>query len=116
MFSLDPTTGAEAVVYSFQGGKDGVSSFASLIKVGGRLYGTTFFGGTFGDGTVFSVSLKTGAERVEHSFGGGSYGFYTYAGLINVGGTLYGTTEYGGGSNNCSSGPGGCGTVFAVTP
>jgi uncharacterized repeat protein (TIGR03803 family) len=32
---------------------------------------------------------------------------------LNVGGMLYGTTQYGGGSSACT---GGCGTVFAVTP
>jgi uncharacterized repeat protein (TIGR03803 family) len=32
--------------------------------------------------------------------------------LIEVKGTLYGTTSAGGGSSNCS---GGCGTVFSVT-
>ena len=35
------------------------------------------------------------------------------AGLINVNGTLYGTTEFGG-QGNCNNGLG-CGTVFAIT-
>jgi uncharacterized repeat protein (TIGR03803 family) len=47
-------------------------------------------------------------ETVVYSFGGGSDGVRPRAGLINVGGTLYGTTEGGGASNR--------GTVFAVTP
>ena len=33
------------VVYSFQGGSDGTAPFASVINVGGTLYGTTYNGG-----------------------------------------------------------------------
>ena len=55
---------------------------------------------------------KDGGESVVYSFKGGNDGAYPYAGLINVGGTLYGTTSAGG-SANCD---GGCGTVFKVTP
>jgi uncharacterized repeat protein (TIGR03803 family) len=46
-----------------------------------------------------------------YSFQGGSDGAWPLAGLIDVGGTLYGTTEKGGGGK-CS---GGCGTVFKIT-
>ena len=40
VFSLDPTTGAETVVYSFAGEPDGYLPFARLIDVNGKLYGT----------------------------------------------------------------------------
>jgi uncharacterized repeat protein (TIGR03803 family) len=54
------------------------------------------------------------AYSVLYSFKGGSGdGETPYAGLVNVNGTLYGTTGYGGGSG-CYSGQG-CGTVFSVT-
>jgi uncharacterized repeat protein (TIGR03803 family) len=110
VFSLKPATGVETVVYSFKGDKDGSSPSASLVSVGGRLYGTTRSGGSSGDGTVFSLNPTTGAEKVVHSFKSGSDGAYSDASLIDVGGTLYGTTESGG-STTCS-----CGTVFALTP
>jgi hypothetical protein len=55
----------------------------------------------------------TGTEKVLYSFGGGD-GAYPLAGLINVNGTLYGTT-YTGGSFSCFHHLG-CGTVFALTP
>jgi len=60
------------------------------------LYGTTEFGGTYDNGTVFSVNPNTGAETVLHSFGSGADGEYPIASLIDVKGTLYGTTEEGG--------------------
>jgi uncharacterized repeat protein (TIGR03803 family) len=104
--------GAETVVYPFKGGTDGSLPFAKLINVGGTLYGTTDRGGAYGLGTVFSVK-KAGAETVVYSFGGADHdGANPYAGVINVGSTLYGTTSEGG-SGNCASG---CGTVFSVTP
>jgi hypothetical protein len=40
----------------------------------------------------------------------------TDAALINVAGTLYGTTVTGSSTANCGLGAGGCGTVFSITP
>jgi uncharacterized repeat protein (TIGR03803 family) len=107
---------SEKVLYAFQGGQDGAEPDAALLNLDGVLYGTTYNGGgaancVQGCGTVFKVS-KTGAETVLYAFKGGSDGAIPVAGLINVGGTLYGTTYNGGGSANC---PQGCGTVFKVT-
>jgi uncharacterized repeat protein (TIGR03803 family) len=60
VFSVDPTTGAEAVVYSFKGGPDGASPLGHLVDVGGILYGVTHYGGNSncggGCGTVFAVT------------------------------------------------------------
>jgi uncharacterized repeat protein (TIGR03803 family) len=97
--------GAGALLYSF-GGSDGQEPNGGLIEVGGKLYGTTTYGGTTGDGTVFDVTFA-GAEKVLHVFGTGSDGGNPTAGLINVGGTLYGTTETGGTFGD--------GTVFSIT-
>jgi uncharacterized repeat protein (TIGR03803 family) len=110
VFSIDLKTGKEKVVYSFQGGNDGEAPFAGLIYVGGKLYGTTAYGGgPLGAGTVFSIDLATSHETVVHAFQGApADGYYPIAGLISVGGMLYGTTD-GGGTY-------GAGTVFALNP
>jgi uncharacterized repeat protein (TIGR03803 family) len=112
VFSITPA-GSEHVLYSFQGGHDGSEPTASLLDVNGALYGTTKSGGGYSDycpggcGTVFSITT-TGKERVLHIFGrGGSDGEYPEASLIDVGGTLYGTTEQGGKY--------GGGTVFSIS-
>ncbi len=115
------TSGKESVLYSFAGGKDG-SDPNSLIDVNGTLYGTTLVGGGTGCplhdgcGTVFSVTT-TGKESVLYRFAGGTDGFAPFAGLTVLNGTLYGTTDAGGGTTGCESGQGdtSCGTVFAVT-
>jgi uncharacterized repeat protein (TIGR03803 family) len=110
VFSIT-TTGTEKVLHQFKPHKlDGSLPLDSLINVKGTLYGTTVEGGDSGyydgGGTVFSVSM-TGKEEVVYSFGGGSDGAYPKAALIDVKGTLYGTT-YNGGSNSE-------GTVFTVS-
>jgi uncharacterized repeat protein (TIGR03803 family) len=107
VFSFDPKTRMEAVVYSFQqNGQDGVGPSSSLIDVGGILYGVTGGGGTYGGGTLFSVNPANGAETVLHSFGNGQDGDNPYTNLTAVGQVLYGTTYSGG-----THGPG---TVFSL--
>ncbi len=106
------TGGDEKVLYAFAGGsRDGANPDASLINVNGTLYGTTGYGGGASVyGTVFSATTK-GRETVLYRFSGGSDGAFPDAGLINVKGTLYGTTA-GGGVAGCQIG---CGTVFTIT-
>jgi uncharacterized repeat protein (TIGR03803 family) len=106
------TGGMEHVLYYFSHSRSprhyGGGPMAALIDVNGKLYGTTEYGGKYGEGTVFRISTA-GAEKVIHSFGSGPDGAYPVSRLLNVNGTLYGTTEYNGGST-------GCGTVFSLTP
>ncbi|HEY3637268.1 MAG TPA: choice-of-anchor tandem repeat GloVer-containing protein [Rhizomicrobium sp.] len=108
VFAVDKTTGGEKVLHSFQkNGADGYWSVAGLLAEKNMLYGTTEQGGAHGDGTVFAIDPKTGAETVLHSFDGMD-GAAPEAGLIAVKGLLYGTTVTGGAYNN--------GTVFSLDP
>lgn len=103
-------SGTETVLHDFTGAPDGASPYAGLLDVGKTLYGTTLNGGTYNDGTVFSITADGGKYRVLHSFAGALDGANpTYAGLINVGGTLYGTTSSGG------TGRYSAGTVYSIT-
>ena len=122
VFSVTPG-GTEKVLHSFGEAGDGANPlWAGLLDVSGTLYGTTNAGGSYACygsgytdcGTVFSVTLG-GTEKVLHSFGGGGDGARPHAGLVDVKGTLYGTTLYGGQSECYTSGPVACGTVFSVT-
>ena len=99
--------GKETVLYSFEGGMDGLHPDGGLaIDPAGNLYGTTVYGGASNYGTVFEVD-RSGTETVLHSFTGGTDGAYPYAGLIlDSAGNLFGTTSGGGGFN--------AGTVFEV--
>lgn len=87
-----------------------MTAHTSLIDVKGTLCGTTQIGGAQGKGTVFSVTLKTGAEKVAYSLCGlpdCADGDNPHAGVLDVKGTLYGTTSSGGAHKQ--------GTVFALT-
>lgn len=109
VFGVNPKTGAEKLIYSFRGKPgDGRQPQADLLAVHGTLYGTTTYGGANDDGTVFAIDIKSGAERVVHNFSGEPDGLDPQAGLINLNGTLYGTTAAGGTKN--------FGTIFSLTP
>jgi len=102
------------LLHSFAGMPDGQNPYARLIRdAAGNLYGTTFYGGTFGYGTVFKLDVA-GKLTILHSFSGSADGGHPIAGLIlDKAGNLYGTASDGG-DLNC--GFSGCGTVFKVTP
>jgi len=91
-------------VYSFSGGSDGANPVAGLVLSGGALYGTANGGGSFGNGTVFSVNTN-GSGFHSYLFNG-SDGANPVAGLVLSGNTLYGTAANGGAY--------GWGTVFQV--
>jgi uncharacterized repeat protein (TIGR03803 family) len=64
----------------------------------GNLYGTTFSGGAFGHGTIFSITTA-GVLTTLHSFDN-TEGGQPWAGVIqDTNGTFYGTTYSGGTSN-----------------
>jgi uncharacterized repeat protein (TIGR03803 family) len=106
--------GSEKVLHSFGTGTDSSQPLAQLIYLGGTFYGTSTEGGRYACGrvrcgTIFSIT--GGVEKVLHSFNG-TDGQGPAAGLIDVSGTLYGTTSKGG-ANTCASVT--CGTVFSIT-
>jgi uncharacterized repeat protein (TIGR03803 family) len=107
VFSLT-TTGQRRVLHLFGNTGDGSTPRGDLVAINGKIYGTTYGGGTgcqFGCGTVYSVT-QGGIETVLHNFTGAPDGWGPN-GLINVDGTMYGTTS--GGGTGCS-----CGTVFSI--
>src|ERR1700722_1743881 len=93
--SQAPASTGYKSLYSFGKGSDGQQPKAALINVNGTLYGTTYGGGVYADGTVFSAST-TGTENELYSFQGDRDGANPSASLLAVKGVLYGTTEYGG--------------------
>jgi uncharacterized repeat protein (TIGR03803 family) len=102
-------------LYTFcsQGGcTDGANPYAGLVQAtDGNLYGTTYDGGAYNNGTVFEIS-PSGTLTTLYSFcsqSGCTDGRYPYAALIGAtDGNLYGTTRYGGANAS--------GTVFKITP
>jgi uncharacterized repeat protein (TIGR03803 family) len=112
VFELIPKAGGggwtEKVLYSFNPNvKDAVNPTAGLIfDAAGNLYGTAEGGGSYGLGAVFELIPRPRggwAEKVLHSFIGGTDGAVPAAGLIlDHAGSLFGTTAFG--------------TAFELTP
>jgi len=103
------SSGKETVMHSFSGyPTDGYNPHAAIILDGeGNVYGTTFSGGPFNNGTVFKVTPPY-KETVLYSFGGTPDGANPQAALgFDEEGNLYGTT-YNGGTGNL-------GAVFELT-
>jgi len=98
-------------------GTHGSLPFAGLVQgADGNLYGTTEFGGVYGEGTVFKIT-SDGTLATLYSFcsqGGCADGAYPDAGLVQAtDGDFYGTAYHGGANSACNQG---CGTVFKITP
>jgi uncharacterized repeat protein (TIGR03803 family) len=103
-------SGSLTTLHSFSLGIDGGGPVAGLVQGSdGNLYGTTYGGGSDGDGVAFKLSLS-GSLTVLHSFTGGGDGEFPRAGLVQGSdGNFYGTTSN---SNSESY----WGTVYKLTP
>jgi len=113
VFEID-LAGRESVIYSFQGGTDGVDPEGPLVFKDGDLYGLTNGGGAAAAGTIFKLSLsgangnRTWTESILHSFGGKGDGAHPNYGALTLdgAGNFYGTTAAGGPTNE--------GTIFRL--
>lgn len=103
VFTIDPATGKERVLYSFSGGSDGLYP-NGLIVANGALYGSTNAGGlqitegsvTVTGGVVYEMTTS-GDLGILHEFKGGDDGMWPLGGVVAANNALYGTTESGGG-------------------
>jgi len=104
----------ETTIYAFKGPPSDGGSPAGGFAIGaiGSLYGTTYRGGTYNQGTVFELTPPASPGgawtlSVLYSFRGDGDGVYPNAGVVIGGkGAIYGTTSQGGAL--------GYGTVFAL--
>jgi len=111
LFTLNQNGSGYQILRYFYGtdGGDGRQPYAGLVEGSdGRLYGTTWEGGTYTLGTVYGVNKDGSGYQILHHFSNsGGDGQKPWAGLSEgTGGVLFGTTYYGGVTN--------CGTVFRV--
>lgn len=107
VFQVNTDGSGYSVLVNFAGSPDGSSPRAKLTVSGNTLYGTTYWGGTSGMGTVFTVQTDSSQYAVLKSFTGvNGDGAYPWAGLVLRNNALYGTT-YSGGIYNT-------GTVFKI--
>jgi uncharacterized repeat protein (TIGR03803 family) len=109
--TLHDFTAAPGPLYT---NSDGTYPGSALALSGSTLYGTTYPGGSGGNGTIFSVNTDGSDFTALHSFGAyastndgtNSDGANPHGGVIVSGDTLFGTAFFGGAL--------GWGTVFAL--
>lgn len=107
-------TWTENVLHNFTGGGDGGFPYAErlIFDAAGNLYGTTYEGGAFQDGTVFRLwqnSAGQWKEQVLFSFEGNVAKNPNSGLILDPAGDLYGTTSNGNGESTV-------GAVFELTP
>ena len=105
VFRIDTNGATFTPLHSFAGDDGSQPGHAGLVQgIDGKLYGTTYFGGASGHGTVFKLDTN-GTFMKLHEFAGAD-GANPFAGLIQAtDGNLYGTTYQGGD---------GFGTIFKI--
>lgn len=115
VFKMTPS-GMLTTLYSFcgeSGCTDGKQPAGIIQAVDGNFYGTTYYGGANGHGTVFKITPRgqlTTLYRFCSQGGMCPDGFNPAAGLVQAtDGNFYGTTLHGGVNDNE-------GTVFKITP
>src|SRR6266567_3710321 len=102
------TNGTLTTLWSFTGGADGAFPYAGVLQAAdGMVYGTTYKGGTYGDGTAFRTTTNgTLTTLASLNFTNGAF---PYGGLAQGSdGNFYGATSSGGSY--------GSGTIFRMTP
>lgn len=116
IFKIAPQEGGRwlfSTMYSFRGQPDAAFPYGGLIADShNNLYGTTYYGGANGAGSVFRFNpFTTSRTAVLYSFQGGPDGGNPTSTLaFGPGGRLYGTTSAGG-DPGCD-----CGVIFALAP
>jgi uncharacterized repeat protein (TIGR03803 family) len=114
IYELTPSNGSwtENILYAARNNGDGMEARGGVISdAAGNLYGVFGYGGPDGRGAVYELSPSGSGwtEQTVYGFTGGTDGEFPFGGLImDSAGNLYGTTS--------SSGSGGGGTVFELTP
>ena len=106
--------GVGSIVHTFTDNPDGKEPYSGLLPTpSGTAYGTTYFGGSAYDGTVYKVD-QTGTVTIIHNFLDRPDGRYPYLATLvsDASGNLYGTTENGGTDPFICF----CGVVFKISP
>lgn len=98
VFRVNPDGTGYTVLRNFANDADGGQpQGAPVFGSDGRLYGTAYRGGAFGNGLVYAMNPDGSGFTVLRSFAGGADGAQPYTGVAaGADGKIYGTTNFGG--------------------
>ena len=97
IFKLNSDGSSFAVLRSFSNGDNqGYDPEAGLVASGTNLFGTTTWLGTYGYGSVYKLGTNGSGYRVLKEFVNPSEGMHPQSVLLCAGGLLFGTTYFGG--------------------
>jgi uncharacterized repeat protein (TIGR03803 family) len=109
--TLSHAQGNFTVIHNFTGPDGSYPESAPTLDIRGDLYGTTSYGGAYGEGLVYQLAHGSWALHRLYSFTGYDDGGQPYAGVtIGPDGTLYGATQWFG------NGGRGLGTLLNLQP
>lgn len=93
LFKIETDGSGFALLHEFaEAPGDGESPEGSLATDGSVLFGTTLFGGTYGEGTIFKIKVDGDGYSLLHEFSGGTGdGLHPIKSLILSGSKLYGS-------------------------
>lgn len=115
-FKISPS-GGMTLLHSFNyGAGDGIAPQSGLtLSTNGTFWGTTE-GADFYDGNVIFSMTATGTLTVFNVLGGTNGGEPIAPPVQGMDGNFYGMTTAGGNTTLCTSGDGGCGVIYRITP
>ena len=109
-FQLLATASSEQVLHQFVNLAQGASPSGDLVAdAQGNFYGTTYYGGSYGFGTVYRLTRGSSgkwAQTVIHNFTGLTDGYQPNSLAIDAAGNLFGATSSGGSSSFTTQGYG----------
>lgn len=108
LYEWDPVTNAFTVLHHMTGTATGSAPYGTPVIVGGKIYGTTYYGGTNNNGTIFEYDLSTSTYTKKFDMASAT-GRYPRNSMVLHGGLLYGTTMQGGNT-------GSQGVIFEYNP
>ena len=108
VFRMDTNGGGFTVLHSFTNSPDGANPHAGLTLLGTNLFGTTFNGGLYNQGTIFRLTTNGTSYSVIYNFSNAPAARLPSASLLVISNLIYGTSSQGGSADS--------GTVFRLAP
>ena len=100
LFSIHPDGTQFQTLYTFTNGTDGSYPGSPLLANNGLLFGSANEGGTYDEGTMFTINPNGTSFTVTHTFTGGADGADPNGPVVIANDVLFGAAQFGGASGD----------------